>query len=99
MKKKKKPYWEMTTEELAEATREFDDPSYDPPAMMPTAAQAAQLQRWRRKRLAAAKRATLAISLEQKLIERADHFAASRGITFSDLVTNALRQLMRKKSA
>jgi hypothetical protein len=28
-----KPYWEMTTEELREATKEFDDPNYHPPVV------------------------------------------------------------------
>ena len=97
MKKQKKPYWEMTTEELAAATKEFDDPNYDPPARRPTPKQLTQLRQWQRKR--AAKRSTLAISLEQNLIEQADNYAASHGITFSDLVSDALRRLMRKKSA
>lgn len=94
---KAKPYWEMTTLELAEATKEFDDPNYDPPAVKPTASQLAQLQRWQRKRKD--QRATLALSLEQKLIEQADDYAVSHGMTFSDLVSDALRQRMRKKSA
>jgi hypothetical protein len=97
MKKKQKKYWEMTTEELAEATKEFDDPSYNPPARKPTAKQLAQLRQWQRRRSAA--RATLAISLERKLIEQTDDYAASHGITFSDVVSDALRRLMRKKSA
>ncbi len=97
MKKQKKPYWEMTTEELAAATREFDDPNYDPPAKKPTPKQLAQLRLWQRNR--AVKRSTLAISLEQNLIEQAEDYAATHGITFSDLVSDALRRLMRKKSA
>jgi hypothetical protein len=97
MKKRKKHFWELTTEELAAATREFDDPNFDPPAKKPTPKQLAQLRQWQRKR--AAKRSTLAISLEQNLIEQADDYAATHGITFSDLVSDALRRLMRKKSA
>jgi hypothetical protein len=97
MRKHKKPYWEMTAEELAAATREFDDPNYDPPARKPTPKQLAHLRQWQRKR--AARRSTLAISLEQSLIEQADDYAVSRGITFSELVSDALRRAMRRKSA
>jgi hypothetical protein len=93
--KKPKPYWEMNTEELAEATKEFDDPNYHPRAVKPTAAQRAQLQRWRRKRAAA--RARLTLSLEKQLIEQTDDYAANHGVTFSDVVSDALRQLMGKK--
>ncbi len=95
--KKRKRWSQMTTEELAQATKQFDDPNYDPPARKPTARQLAQLRQWQSRR--AAKRATLAISLEQNLIEQADDYAVSHGITFSDLVSDALRRVMRKKSA
>ncbi len=37
--------------------------------------------------------------LEHGLIEKADEYAASRGMTFSDLVARGLRQVMKKKSA
>jgi hypothetical protein len=50
--KKKKPYWEMNTEELAEATKVFDDPNCHPHAKKPIAAQRAQLRQWRQKRKA-----------------------------------------------
>ncbi|HEY4329810.1 MAG TPA: hypothetical protein VGN88_08740, partial [Phycisphaerae bacterium] len=46
---KTKPYWEMNTAELREATKEFDDPNYHPRARKPTAKQLAQLRRIRRK--------------------------------------------------
>jgi hypothetical protein len=97
MSKRKKQYWEMTTAELAAATKAFDDPAHDPPARKPTARQAAQLRRWQGKR--AAKRGKLEVSLERRLIEQTDDYAASRGMTVSDVVSSALRRLMRKKSA
>lgn len=90
--KKPKPYWEMNAEELAQATREFDDPAYHPPALKPTAAQRAQLRRWQRKRAAA--RARLTLSLEKQLIEQTDNYAANHGLTFSDVVSDALRKLI-----
>jgi len=39
----------MTTAELRKATREFDDPAYQPPALPQTAADVAQQQRARNK--------------------------------------------------
>ena len=95
--KKKKPYWEMNAEELAEATKEFDDSSQEPRAVKPTAAERAQLRRWQRKRSAA--RSQLTLSLDKTLITQTDDYAVRRGVTFSDVVTDALQRLMQKKSA
>ena len=92
--KKQKPYWEMNAKELAEATREFDDPNHQPAAVKPSAAELAQMRRWRRKRAAA--RARLTLSLEKKLIEQTDDYAVNHGVTFSDVVSKALRQLIGK---
>jgi hypothetical protein len=94
---KRKPYWEMTTKELARATKRFDDPNFDPPAVKPTARQLAQLERWNRKKEAA--QSTLTLSLDVSLIEHCDQYAADHGLTVSEVVSNALRQLIRKKSA
>ena len=46
---KRKAYWDMTPEELAAATKEFDDPNYNPPVVKPSAAQKGQLRLWQRK--------------------------------------------------
>lgn len=97
MKRKTRRWSEMNTAQLATATRQFDDPNYDPPAQKPTKRDAAQLRRVQRK--AARSRLRVAVALEGSLVEQADDYAASRGMTFSDLVSDALRQLMRKKSA
>ena len=97
MRAKRKRWSEMTADELAAATREFDNPEFDPPTRKPSPRQLAQLRRVQRK--AAADRFRVAIALDQGLIERADEYAVSRGITFSELVADALRRLMRKKSA
>jgi hypothetical protein len=97
MKTKTKRWSEMTTAELAEATKEFDDPSYHPPAIPPTARQRAQLSRVQRKVIG--RRFHIALSLEKKLVEQADDYAANHGVTFSEVVADALRKLMRKKSA
>ena len=97
MTTKRKRWSEMTTEELAAATREFDDPDYDPPAQKPTPRQLAQLRRAQSK--AAKDRFRVAVALEGDLIQQADDYAANHGMTFSDLVAEALRRLMRRKSA
>ncbi|HSZ59586.1 MAG TPA: hypothetical protein VK797_28340 [Tepidisphaeraceae bacterium] len=57
----------------------------------------AELRRVQRK--ATKDRFRVAVALEEDLVEQADNYAVSHGITFSDLVADALRQLMRKKSA
>jgi predicted DNA binding CopG/RHH family protein len=97
MSTKQKRWSELNVDELAAATKQFDDPNYNPPALKPTKEQLAQLRRVQRK--AAKDRYRVAIALDEDLIEQADQYAAARGITFSDVVSNALRQLMRKKSA
>lgn len=97
MKAKTKRWSELTTEQLASATRKFDDPEYDPPAKKPTAQAAAALRRVRRK--AAKDRFRVAVALDDDLIEKADQYAGSHGITFSQVVADALRQLIEKKSA
>jgi hypothetical protein len=43
--KKAKPYWEMETSELREATKEFDDPAFQPPRLKTSAQDRAQHRR------------------------------------------------------
>ena len=95
--KKQKPYWEMDADELAEATKAFDDPGYQPAAVKVTATERARARRWAGKRAAA--RARLTLSLDKRLIEQTDDYAANHGVTFSEVVSDALRRLMGKKSA
>ena len=97
MIKKNKRWSTLTTEELAAATREFDDPNYNPPARKPSARELAKLRRVQRK--AAISRFRVALALESDLVEQTDEYAANHGLTFSEVVADALRKLMRKKSA
>ena len=97
MTRKPKRWSEMTTAELAAATRIFDDPDYQPPTLKPSKKELAQLRRVQAK--AAKDRFRVAVALEEDLIQQADQYAASHGITFSELVSGALRQRMGKKSA
>jgi hypothetical protein len=97
MTSKRKKWSQMTTNELAAATREFDDPNYHPAARKPTKRQLAQLRRVQRK--ASKDQFSIALALEAKLIEQADEYAADHGLTFSELVSDALRRMIGKKSA
>lgn len=97
MIKKNKRWSEMTTPELALATKAFDDPDYQPPALKPSRKELAQLRRLQAK--AAKDRFRVAIALDEDLIAQADQFAITHGMTFADLVSGALRQRMGIKSA
>jgi len=97
MKTKQKRWSEMTTEELAAATREFDDPNYNPPAQKPTKQELSQLRRVQAR--AKMNRAQITLALEKDLIEKVDDYAITHGTTFSDLVSDALKKWMGRKSA
>jgi hypothetical protein len=94
---KRKRWSETRTKELAAATRDFDNPDYNPPARKPTKGQLAQLRRVQRK--AIKNRFSIALALDANLIAQADEYAVDHGITFSELVSNALRRMIGKKSA
>jgi hypothetical protein len=96
MTTKRKRWSEMTTDELAAATREFDDPNFKPPVRKPSRQQVAALRRVQQKSKA---RFRIALSIEKDLVEQTDNYAARHGVTFSDVVSDALRKHMRKKSA
>ena len=97
MTKKKKRWSELTAGELAAATKEFDDPNYQPAAVRPSKKDVASLRRVQRKSVSDGFR--VGVALEQALIDQADQYALDHGMTFSDLVGTALRRLMRKRSA
>lgn len=96
-----KPYWEMTTSELAAATREFDDPNYQPPALPLTAADKAQQQRARRRgrpgrpRIGAGTR-RVQLTVEQTLLSEADGAAKARGLTRAQFFARALQAALAK---
>ena len=97
MTKKHKRWSDMTSDELAVATKEFDAPDYRPPVRKPTRREVAQLHRVQRK--AAAGRFRIALSLDKKIVEQTDDYAANHGTTFSEVVSDALRRMMRRKPA
>jgi hypothetical protein len=99
-KKTQKPYWEMNTTELAEATREFDDPNYHPPALPWTKEDTTLHERARRKPGRPRKglgSLTIALSIERGLLGRADRLAKKRGISRAQLVAAALEGVITGK--
>jgi len=97
MTKKKKRWSELAVDELAAATRVFDDPNYQPPALQPSKRDLDSLRHVQRK--AVRDRFRVAVALDEELIDQADEYALAHGMTFSDLVGTALRRMMRKRSA
>ena len=103
--KQNKPYWEMTTAELRKATRSFDAPSYQPPALPLTGDDIAQQRRARnkggrpRKGLGAM---TISLTVEKALLARSDAYAKRLGISRAELVQRGLNAIVpargRKKA-
>src|SRR5438270_11500141 len=99
--KKTKPYWEMTASELRDATREFDDPSHQPPALRQTAHDRAQQRRARnkggrpRKGLGAK---TMSLTVEHGLLARSDAYAKRLGISRAELVKRGLEAVLPRGS-
>lgn len=98
MKKRvQKPYWEMTTGELRAATKEFDDPAYQPPAQPLTAEDRGQQRRARnkggrpRKGLGAK---TISLTVEKALLARSDASAKKLGISRAELIERGLNAVL-----
>jgi len=91
--RKTKPYWKMTAAELRKATREFDDPAYQPPALPLSEADRAQQRRARtrtRRPDTEAKATTISLTVEKALLARSDSYARRLGISRSELVRRGL---------
>ena len=95
--KQTKPYWEMTTAELRKATRQFDDPAYQPAALPQTAEDIAQQRRAKnkggrpRKGLGAQ---TISLTVEKALLARSDAYARRLGISRAELVQRGLNAIL-----
>ena len=102
MKKKAKPYWEMTTSELRKATRQFDDPSYQPPALPETVEDLAQQKRAKnkggrpRKGLGAK---TISLTVERSLLARSDDYAKRLGISRAELIQRGLNAIVPMRTS
>jgi hypothetical protein len=97
---REKPYWEMTTAELAKVTGDFDREG--------TILQTGPLTRKMRSRwVKAGKRGRprmgkgskrVLISMEKGLLQRTDKLARRRGIGRSELIAEGLKTLLAKAS-
>lgn len=97
-KENKKPYWEMTTEELARATAEFDEEFVIDKARPLSPEDRKRWQRLQRKmgrpqRGAGAK--VISLSVERTLLAKSDRLAKKLHLTRAALVDQALRALLK----
>jgi len=87
-KGKTKPYWKMTTEELAEATKEFDKPI---PASRMRPLTKAERARWERARRSGGKNVSLVtVELPSSLFHRIAEYAKERDLTISEVMQKGL---------
>jgi hypothetical protein len=92
-----KPYWDMTTEELREATKEFDEEFVaDRAKPLTTPLQA----RWKRAKAKSARaengsgQQTIAVRLEQALLDRCTALAKKKRISRDALIARGLKALL-----
>jgi len=95
-----KPYWEMTTAELREATKEFDREFVGDSFGPPTAQQRAQDRRARRKRgrprhgLGAK---TISVTIEKRLLAQADRLAKRLHVPRAALIARGLQAVVSEE--
>ena len=101
MKKTTKHPEEMSAAELAQATKEFDDPFAFEKARRMTTAERAEERRLRRGRgrpkIGAGAR-KVSISLEGELLKQADVLAKKRGMRRSELIASFVVAGLRRKA-
>ena len=100
--KKNKPYWEMTTAELRDATKEFDQPLVCDKGKPLSAT---DLDRFRKAKehAVAAKRgrprighgaARITTTIERTLLQRADSFARNHGLTRAEMIAQGMERIL-----
>jgi hypothetical protein len=97
---KQKSYWEMTTQELGEATQQFDEPFVADQSRHLTPAEREQWNRVKRKRgrpKVGRGYKRVSVSLEQGLLERATDLARKRRISRSRLLAQVLEQALAQE--
>ena len=90
-----KPYWKMTTEELAEATKEFDGPIPASRMRPLTKAEREKFDKERRGPVVnifakSARKREVTVKLDERTLERCEAFAAKHKLTLSQLVNLTL---------
>lgn len=96
-KKIAKPYWEMTTNELREATKEFDEEFVADNARPLTPQMRVRWQRAKNKNPLTEKgevEKRIIVRLENVLLERCDALAMKKGISRDALIVRGLKALL-----
>lgn len=94
---KHKPYWEMTTRELAEATKEFDT-EFVADTFAPLSPE--MRVRWERAKRKAGRpkegrgAKVISVSVEQELLAQSDALARKMGITRAALIARGLKAVL-----
>jgi hypothetical protein len=99
MKKKpvQKPYWEMTTRELSEATKEFDKP-FVAETFKPLSPE--MRERWERakRKVGRPKQGrgvrVISVSVERDLLARSDALARKIGVSRAALIARGLKAVL-----
>src|SRR5262245_8946128 len=99
MRKGKKAYWDLTADELAEATKEFDREGVAETFRPMTPAEAAVWEAAAKKRSRGRPRVgkgvkVISVGIEAGLLERADALARKRGISRAKLVAEGLEAVL-----
>src|SRR6266404_4523397 len=92
-----KPYWEMTTDELREATKEFDEEFVADKAQELTPAMIARLERAKAKAGRAengSARQTISVHLEKALLDQCLALAKKKRISRDALIARGLKALL-----
>jgi hypothetical protein len=92
-----KPYWEMTTKELAEATREYDKEFVADKAKPLTTEMRARWERAKARRVSGpdgVHEQIIAVRLEPTLLARCTRLAKKKRISRDSLIARGLRALL-----
>jgi hypothetical protein len=97
-KKIQKPYWEMTTAELREATKEFDREDLKPSAVPVPPEEYARLKRAMKRGRGRPKvgegTKSVLVTIEQGLLRKADALAERERSSRSQLIAEGLRRVL-----
>lgn len=97
-KKLNKPYWDMTADELAAATRQFDKPLPLSKTKAPTRAERALFERMRRSPhrsvFVTRKADAVIVSIDPKLLRRCLAYGAKHDMMLSEVVNRSLKGLL-----
>jgi hypothetical protein len=100
MGKRRKPYDQMTTAELREATKEFDEPFVALEKSRPLSPAQKEVHRQAKRRppgrpKVGAGAARVLISVERGLLKDADAYARRHGLTRAAVVAQGLKSVLR----